>query len=36
VGTIHDPGTIRRKLSGTNLSEYIPGLEKELLLSGMF
>jgi len=36
VGTIHDPETIRMKLSGINLSEYISGLENEKLLSAMF
>lgn len=36
VGTIHDPETIRRKLSGSDLSDYILGLENEELLSGMF
>ena len=36
VGTIHDPETIRIKLSETTVSEYISGLENEKLLSGMF
>jgi lipoate-protein ligase A len=36
TGTIHDPETLRRRLSGINLSDYIPGLENETLLSGMF
>jgi lipoate-protein ligase A len=36
VGTIHDPETIRRKLSEIDLFDYIFGLENELLLSGMF
>jgi len=36
AGTIHDPETIRRKLSGTDISAYILGLENEELLSGMF
>jgi len=36
VGTIHDPETIRMKLSGMNVSDYISGLEREELLSGMF
>jgi lipoate-protein ligase A len=36
VGTLHDPETIRRRLSGITLSDYIPGLENELFLSGMF
>ncbi len=36
VGTIHDPETIRMRLSGINLSDYIFGLENEELISGMF
>ena len=36
LGTIHDPETIRIKLSETTVSEYISGLENEKLLSGMF
>jgi lipoate-protein ligase A len=36
VGTIHDPETIRRRLSGIHLSDYIPGLENERFLRGMF
>ena len=36
VGTIHDPETIRIKLSETTVSEYISGLENEKFLSGMF
>jgi len=36
VGTIHDPETIRIKLSEITVSEYISGLENEKLLSGMF
>ncbi len=36
LGTIHDPETIRIKLSETTVSEYIRGLENEKLLSGMF
>ena len=35
-GTIHDPETMRVKLSGINVSDYIVGLENEELLSGMF
>jgi hypothetical protein len=36
VGCIHDPETIRNKLSDTNVSDYISGLENEELLMGMF
>ena len=36
VGTIHDPETIRNKLSGIDVSNYIRGLQNEELLSGMF
>jgi len=36
VGTIHDPETIRNRLSGINVGDYITGLDNEVLLSGMF
>lgn len=36
VGTIHDPETLRKRLSGINVADYITGLENEVLLSGMF
>ena len=36
VGTIHDPETLRKRLSGINVAEYITGLDNEVLLSGMF
>jgi len=36
VGTIHDPETLRNRLSGINVADYITGLENEVLLSGMF
>lgn len=36
VGTIHDPETLRNRLSGINVAEYITGLDNEVLLSGMF
>ncbi|RLD92960.1 MAG: lipoate--protein ligase family protein [Bacteroidetes bacterium] len=36
VGIIHDPETIRNKLSGVDVSNYIRGLENEELLMGMF
>ncbi len=36
VGTIHDPETLRLRLSGIKVSDYISGLENEELLSGMF
>jgi len=36
VGCIHDPETIRNKLSEINVSSYISGLENEELLMGMF
>lgn len=36
VGTIHDPATIRMRLSGIKVEDYITGLENENLLSGMF
>ena len=35
-GTIHDPETIRNKLAGVRVSEYIVGIENEEFLSGMF
>ena len=36
TGSIHDPETLRIRLSDINLSDYIPGLENEELLVGMF
>lgn len=36
VGCIHDPETIRNRLTGIQVSEYIIGLENEQLLLGMF
>ncbi|MCK5137535.1 MAG: lipoate--protein ligase [Bacteroidales bacterium] len=36
VGTIHDPETIRMRLSGIQVADYITGMENEDLLSGMF
>ncbi len=36
VGTIHDPETLRKRLSGINVADYITGLDNEILLSGMF
>lgn len=36
VGTIHDPETLRMRLSGIEVTDYISGLENEELLSGMF
>jgi lipoate-protein ligase A len=36
AGTIHDPETIRNKLAGLQVSEYIVGLDNEEFLSGMF
>lgn len=36
VGSIHDPETIRNKLSDIDVSNYIRGLQNEELLSGMF
>ncbi|MEN8203638.1 MAG: lipoate--protein ligase [Bacteroidota bacterium] len=36
IGTIHDPETLRIRLSGINVADYITGLENEVLLSGMF
>jgi lipoate-protein ligase A len=36
VGTIHDPETIRLRLSGIDVKDYISGMENEDLLSGMF
>jgi lipoate-protein ligase A len=36
IGSIHDPETIRIRLSKINLSDYISGLENEELLVGMF
>ena len=36
IGTIHDPETIRKRLSGIRVNDYIAGLENEQLLSGLF
>jgi len=36
IGEIHDPETLRTRLSGINVSDYITGLDNEGLLSGMF
>ena len=36
IGTIHDPETIRMRLSGIRVKDYIAGLENEQLLSGLF
>jgi lipoate-protein ligase A len=36
VGTIHDPETIRQRLSGIKVSDFIRGLGNEEFLSGMF
>ena len=36
VGTIHDPETLRLRLSGIQVADYISGLENEELLLGMF
>ena len=36
VGTIHDPETLRQRLSGIQVTDYISGLENEELLLGMF
>ena len=36
IGTIHDPETIRKRLSGIRVTDYIAGLENEQLLSGLF
>lgn len=36
VGTIHDPETIRMRLSVIRVTDYISGLENEDFLSGMF
>jgi len=36
AGTIHDPETLRNKLSGIAVSDYISGLENEKMLSGLF
>lgn len=36
IGTIHDPETIRIRLSEIKVSDYISGLENEELLVGMF
>jgi lipoate-protein ligase A len=35
-GSIHDPETLRLRLSGIQVTDYISGLENEELLSGMF
>ena len=36
VGTIHDPETLRQRLSGIDVGDYITGLANEKFLSGMF
>lgn len=36
VGSIHDPETIRMRLSGIQVADYIAGMKNEDLLSGMF
>jgi lipoate-protein ligase A len=36
TGTIHDPETLRNKLAGIRVTDYIAGLENEKLLSGLF
>lgn len=36
VGSIHDPETLRNRLSGIEVADYISGLGNEELLSGMF
>ncbi len=36
IGAIHDPETLRTRLSGVQVEEYITGLDNERLLSGMF
>ena len=36
IGAIHDPETLRTKLSGIRVEDYITGLDSEGLLSGMF
>ena len=36
VGTIHDPETLRLRLYGIQVADYIAGLENEELLLGMF
>jgi lipoate-protein ligase A len=36
VGTIHDPETLRIRLSKIKVSDYVSGLENEELLVGMF
>lgn len=36
IGCIHDPETIRIRLSEIELSAYISGLENEEFLAGMF
>ena len=35
-GSIHDPETLRMRLSQIEVAEYITGLDNEVLLSGMF
>lgn len=36
VGAIHDPETLRMRISGIHVEEYITGLNNEILLAGMF
>jgi lipoate-protein ligase A len=36
VGAIHDPQTIRTRLTGIKVEEYIDGLGNEMFLSGLF
>jgi hypothetical protein len=36
IGAIHDPETLRIRLSGVQVEDFITGLDNEALLSGMF
>jgi hypothetical protein len=36
VGAIHDPETLRIRLSGIDVEAYIAGLSSEQLISGLF
>lgn len=36
IGAIHDPETLRTRLSGIRVGDFITGLDNEELLSGMF
>ncbi|MFO7932939.1 MAG: lipoate--protein ligase [Bacteroidales bacterium] len=36
TGSLHDPETLRRKLSGFPVGDFIPGMDQQQLLAGLF